>query len=104
MQETERRPIPFGTAYGQKPGADDIPRHIKELKGALRGVFGDLLRRTLDREQAVIVSDRQFEIIKRQTMDAHGAAERTAMAIVSKLLLQGDGNGNGNRTTTDAHD
>jgi hypothetical protein len=99
MQEMEKRPVPFGSAFGQKPGWDEIPRPVKELKGALRGIFGDLLKQTLDREQAVIANDRQFEIVKRQTMDASGAAERAAMAIVSRLLLQGDGNG-----TADAHD
>ncbi|SRR5258708_4645561 len=93
MQEPERKAIPFGSAYGQKPGWDEIPRPVKELKGALRGIFGDLLKQTLDREQAVIANDRQFEIVKRQTMDASGAAERAAMAIVSRLLLQGEGIG-----------
>jgi hypothetical protein len=96
MEAQERAPV-FGAGRGRV--VDDVPRPVKELKGALRGVLGDLLRQTLDREQAVIFNDRQFEIVKKQTMDAFGAAERSAMAIVSRLLLQGDWNGN---RTTDA--
>lgn len=96
--EVQERPAVFGAGRGRV--ADDVPRPVKELKGALRGVLGDLLRQTLDREQAVIFNDRQFEIIKRQTMDAFGNAERTAMATVSRILLQGEWNGK----PQDAHD
>ncbi len=102
MQETQERPPLFGTGLPSKGRVADIPQPVKELKGALRGLLGNLLRDTLDRYEAVIMSDRQFEIVKKLTMNSFGDSERAMSAIVSRLLLAEPERSNGNGKPADA--
>ncbi len=99
-QEVQEKPVelPGGLPLRGRI-ADDIPRPVKELRGALRGMLSSLLRQTLDKYEGAIPGDRQFEILKKQTMNDFGATERQMMVAVSRLQAKETGNG-----TTDADD
>lgn len=80
---------------------DSSPRWAKELRGALSGMQARLLKLELDRWEAVVVSDRQFEIIKRQVMDAFGETDRMIRAAITQVAYKEENRTNG---TTDSDD
>ena len=67
---------------------DDVPRPVKEVKGVIAGLYGSALRDVLDIMETALANDRQFEIVKKLTMNIFGERERQMRAIVTRILVK----------------